>query len=62
MYLLFTKDNLFKEKMKTYIVEWKFEEFSGEFKIEAKSAKEAMQHMRTNYPTFTVDLFAVLSN
>ncbi len=48
--------------MKTYIVEWKFEEFYGEFKIEAKSAKEAMQHMRTNYPTFTVDSFAVLSN
>lgn len=45
--------------MKTYIVEWKFEEFFGEFKIKANSSKEAREYMKMNYPNFTIDSFAV---
>ncbi len=46
--------------MKKYIVEWKFEDFNGEFTIEATSAREAMNYMRSHYPTLTVDSFAVM--
>lgn len=46
--------------MKKYIVEWKFEDFTGEIEIEAASAREAMKYMRTNYPTFIVDSFSIL--
>ena len=46
--------------MKKYIVEWKFEDFFGEFEIEATSAKEALKYMRTNYPTFTIDAFGLV--
>jgi hypothetical protein len=45
--------------MKKFYIEWSFQDFSGEFVIEAQSSKEAMKKMRSNYPGFEVNSFAV---